>query len=69
MCHTSKEMRKTTNTERNRINKPRKNQNVRQKGNSQILQNIRSGQHQTSGDEKKKKLYQENEKITRNLTI
>ena len=54
MCHVYNVKRKTTNNGRNRITKSRKNQNVRRKGNLQVLGNIRSGHHQTSGDERKK---------------
>ena len=48
-----------------------KNQNARRKGNLQILGNIGSGHHQTSGEERKKflKISQENEKTTLNQTI
>ena len=46
-----------------------KNQNAQRKRNLQILGNIRSGHHQTSGDERKNwKIPQEDEKSTRNQT-
>ena len=49
MCHVNNEKWKTTNEGRNRTTKPRKNQIVQRKGNLQILGNIGSRQHQTSG--------------------
>ena len=41
-------------TERVRTAKLRKNQNAQRKGNLQILGNIGSGHHRTSGDKRKK---------------
>ena len=50
MYHANNEKRKTTNDERNR-----KIRTLVKKGNLQILANIGSGHHQTSGDERKNK--------------
>ena len=53
MCHANNEKRETTHDGRNRTTKLRKNQDAQRKGNLQILGNIGSGYHQTSGDERK----------------
>ena len=54
ICPVSKEKRQTTPGRRNGTTKSRKHKNVRRKGNLQILGNLRSRHHQTSGDERKK---------------
>ena len=56
MCHAHNEKRKKRYNERNRSAKLRKNQNVLRKGKFQVLVNIGSGQHQTSGDERKNRI-------------
>ena len=66
MRHTSNEKRKTTHDGRNRTAKSRKNQDIRRRGNVQILWSIGSWHHQTNRDEGKP---QENKKNTRNQTI
>ena len=53
MRHAYNEKRETTHNGINRTTKPRKNQIARRKGNLQILGNIRSGNHQINGDERK----------------
>ena len=71
MCHANIEKRKTTNDGKNITTKSRKSQNDRKKEKSQILGNIGSGHHQTSGRWKKKvkRIPHENEKTTRNQTM
>ena len=55
---------------RNQTTKSRKNQNAKRKGNEQILGNIGSWHHQTSGDERKnKRVSRENQKVTWDKTI
>ena len=54
MSQANNEKQKTTHDGRNGTTISRKNQNARRKGNLQILGNIRSGHHQTSGVERKK---------------
>ena len=52
-----------------KLPKARKNQNAQIKGNLQILGNIESGHHQTSGDGKKwKRIPRENKKTSRHQT-
>ena len=53
MSHANIEKRETTQDGRNWTTKSRKNLNSRRKRNSQILGNIGSSNHQTSGDERK----------------
>ena len=71
MGHANDEKWKSTNDRRNRITKLGKNQIARRKGRLQVLGNIRSGHHQTSGDERKnqQRVSQENEKTTWNQII
>ena len=69
MCHANNEKRKTTNDRRNGTTKSTKNQNARRKGNLQILENMGSRHHQTSSDEKKIKVSQENKKKTKNKLL
>ena len=47
----------------NGTTKPRKNKNTRRKGNVQILGNIESRQHQTSGEKIKKESLQSTRKL------
>ena len=54
MWHAHNEKWKKTNNERNRTTKSRKNQNSWREEKLRIVGNIRSGYHQTSGDERKK---------------
>ena len=61
MCHANNKKRETTNDEKKRTKKSRKNQNTQRKENLQVLENIGSGHHQTSGD-KRKRVSQGNEK-------
>ena len=65
MRHASIKKQETTLDRRNRTNKSRKNQNAKRRGNLQILLNIGSWHHQTSGDKKKthkKRVSQEKQK-------
>ena len=50
------EKRETTYDGRNRTTKSRKDQDVRRKGNLQVLGNIGSGHHQTYEDERQNKI-------------
>ena len=70
MSHANNEKRETTNDGSNETTKSRKDQNAQRKVNLQVLRNIGSGHHQTSGDERKKlkRISQKNEKTTWNKT-
>ena len=71
MRHANYEKQETIYDGGNRTTKSRQNQNAHGKENLQILGNVGSGHHQTSGDERKnsKRISQEKEKTTRNQTI
>ena len=57
MCSVNKEKWERTDNRRNKTAKSRKNQRGQKKTNLQIIWNIESGHKQTSGDEKKIKVY------------
>ena len=55
ICHRKNdEKRKKTNKRKNNTAQSKKSQNVRNKGHLQVVENNRSGRHQTSGDKRKK---------------
>ena len=55
MRHVNNEKRETIHDGRNRCTKPRKDQNVRRKRNSQLLGNTISGHHLICGNERQNK--------------
>ena len=71
MRHVSGKWWRTTHNGRSRTTKSSSHQNARRKGNLQILGNIGSWYHQTSGNERKnqKRVSQKSQKITRDKTL